>query len=362
MNKAIAPSRKRPAIKERHITSVLRRQIVAGELPPGSQLPKRTDLEQRFAVSPVTVQRAVDRLIDEGFVYAKTGQGTFVVDSPPHLSRYGFIFPSSPGDAGWTTFYAALSQEIDGLRRADARKYSVYCGLQLAEGHDQLELLTEEIRSHRLAGLIFFFSPRQFEGTPVLTEPGLARVAVMSEPLPGVPAAVLSGAVSRALDFLASRGRRRIAIFDACTQPPRYTESLMAQIAARGMECRSYWRHAVHPIAPEAAQNIADLLGRAAPDERPDALYISDDNLVPHATAGLAAAGVRVPEEMDVVAHANFPRATPSVVPARRIGYDARRVLATCLQCINQQLRDEGGEQVTYVPAEFEEEVRAVSI
>ena len=50
--------------------------------------------------------------------------------------------------------------------------------------------------------------------------------------------------------------------------------------------------------------------------DRPDALVITDDNLVPAATAGVLAAGRRVPADLEVVAHANFPHVTPSAVPA----------------------------------------------
>ena len=51
-----------------------------------------------------------------------------------------------------------------------------------------------------------------------------------------------------------------------------------------------------------------------------------DDNLVPDATAGLVAADVRVPYDIEVVAHANLPHSTPSAVPARRIGFNVRQL------------------------------------
>ena len=56
--------------------------------------------------------------------------------------------------------------------------------------------------------------------------------------------------------------------------------------------------------------------------ERPDGLIVTDDNLLTSASEGLLAAGVRVPEEVSVVALTNFPNLVPSAVPVTRIGFD----------------------------------------
>ena len=66
-----------------------------------------------------------------------------------------------------------------------------------------------------------------------------------------------------------------------------------------------------------------------------DALIVMDDNLVEHASAGILAAGVRVPEQLDVVAHCNFPWPAPSVLPVARLGYRAAEVLDRCVDWIN---------------------------
>jgi DNA-binding LacI/PurR family transcriptional regulator len=348
---------RRRAPKEVQISMDLRRRIIEGDLKPGSQLPKRVDLEHRFSVSPLTIQRAVDRLIEEGFVYAKTGQGTFVADNPPHLSRYGLVFPSHPGDrGGWSTFYTALSAEAQVVQRQTPEKLAVYQGLELAERHEEREKLIEEVETHQLAGLIFVFAPKNFVNTPILQEERMARVAIMSEPDFGVPAVSFDGRWDRAIEYFKQRGRKRIALMTSSTIPQRFTDSLRASVAEAGMIMHPYWQHAVHPTAPEAARNIVHLMCLSQQGERPDALFITDDNLAPHATAGLLAAGVTVPEEMDVVAHANFPYVTTSVVPSRRLGFDVRQVLQHCLDSIDAQRRGEAVEMFTKIEAKFEDE------
>ncbi len=65
------------------IADSLRRGIVGGEFPSGSRLPNRRQLAERFGASSVTVQRAMERLVRDGFVYADGPNGTFVTPHPP---------------------------------------------------------------------------------------------------------------------------------------------------------------------------------------------------------------------------------------------------------------------------------------
>ena len=129
--------RKRPAIKEARIAQHLRQQIVRGDLTPGMQLPKRVDLEQEYSVSPLTLQRALQQLIDDGFLYAKTGQGTFVAANPPHLSRYGLLFPYHPSDREmWSSWYVAINNEAEAYQREHPNRLVIYYGLELLDRQD----------------------------------------------------------------------------------------------------------------------------------------------------------------------------------------------------------------------------------
>jgi GntR family transcriptional regulator len=56
----------------------LRRQIHSGELPRGSQLPPDSELGDKYQASPSTVREAIKRLVSQGLVETRQGQGTFV--------------------------------------------------------------------------------------------------------------------------------------------------------------------------------------------------------------------------------------------------------------------------------------------
>lgn len=56
----------------------LHRRIMEGQWPLGAMLPSRRDLARQYGVSPLTVERAVARLITAGLLRADDRRGTFV--------------------------------------------------------------------------------------------------------------------------------------------------------------------------------------------------------------------------------------------------------------------------------------------
>lgn len=68
------------------------RRLIAGS-PVGTRLPSVRDLTKRHRASPLTVQRVVTRLEQEGLVRAEPGRGTFVAPQPMQAAF----------DPGWQT-------------------------------------------------------------------------------------------------------------------------------------------------------------------------------------------------------------------------------------------------------------------
>ena len=106
------------------------------------------------------------------------------------------------------------------------------------------------------------------------------------------------------------------------------------------------WNQIVGPERIVAAANIARILTQSR--NAPDALLITDDNLVSDATRGLRAGGIRGPEQMDVVAWANFPCPPKAHVPVRFLGLDVPAFLAECVRVLRQARA--GQETVPSIP------------
>jgi hypothetical protein len=354
------PTVGRPAERREEIIRELRGQIVSGFLAPGTQMPTRVEIESHFEVSPLTVQRALEKLRADGFVTVNGRRGTYVSVNPPHLSNFALIFPHQPSLSPWNRFSSALSNEAAVLPMPTACTLKMYHNINRERGNLAFEELSREVAGHRVAGLIFATSPHLLEGTEILDEPDVPRVAIQTAGAGRrYPIVDLNrqSFMERALAYLKSRGRTRVA----CIGPPQALEmqdDMLSLVCDNGLQTQPYLWQCVGLGTPEAARNCAHLMMSLHKDQRPDALIISDDNLVEYAMNGLVAAGVRVPQDLEIVAHCNFPWPVPSPLPCRRLGFDTRQVLRECIEIISRQHRGESVPASTSIEAVFEDERR----
>ena len=60
------------------LAEILKQSMAEGIFMPGDKLPSEAQMVKRYGVSPMTVRRAINSLIDQGYVVAEQGRGTFV--------------------------------------------------------------------------------------------------------------------------------------------------------------------------------------------------------------------------------------------------------------------------------------------
>ncbi len=68
----------------RLIAEQIRRQLESGDLASGAMLPSESELSESFAVSRVTIRRALEQLRVSGLVDSRQGLGWFVTPQPFH--------------------------------------------------------------------------------------------------------------------------------------------------------------------------------------------------------------------------------------------------------------------------------------
>jgi len=119
----------------RRIEIELRKRVAGGQWAVGAMLPSRRDLARQYAVSLVTLDRAIGPLLADGILRADDRRGTFVAALPPH-SAAGFA-------AGGGT--APLS-----MLRKEAGTVGIVASFGCAEGqeYDILHEL-EQVLSHK---------------------------------------------------------------------------------------------------------------------------------------------------------------------------------------------------------------------
>ena len=344
----------------------LRRLIVTGELAPGDQLPTYLEIQAQFGAEADTVRDAMAVLREAGFIETRHRCGTFVTPHPPHLTHFALAFPFESFDHR-SRFYEALRDEAAKLRTED-RRVSAFYGVESHVDVDDYQRLLGFVRAHRLAGLVFASNPFWLEkhDSPLIREPGVFRVAIMMPENPVSYPTVypdITAFLPKAFDYLASRGRKRVAVVKLGDSRHANLDTVQSLAAERGLNLQPRWLQATVAGASDWSSQLALLLLHGKETERPDAVVITDDNLVEGFTAGIRDAGVRVVADsepfrkggLEVVAQANFPYPTRSHVPAKRLGYDITRLMATCLDLIGKQRRREDVPSHTAIPAEWEE-------
>ncbi|MBB4441444.1 DNA-binding GntR family transcriptional regulator [Rhizobium leguminosarum] len=76
----------------------LEKAILSGKLKEGDVLYPERDLAEHVRVSRVTVRKAIDHLVQEGFLVRRRGSGTFVAGSAVRADRPPLCANSLTGD------------------------------------------------------------------------------------------------------------------------------------------------------------------------------------------------------------------------------------------------------------------------
>ena len=346
----------RPAVLGPAIADRLREAIVTGRWLPGTRLPTRRELGATFDCSTITLQMAMDMLASERFIRSDGRHGTFVAEHPPHLTDIAVVFPPSP--VASNHFWVAVDNTVKHATFGDHALSSWY----EVNGHGDNPAycaLCERVRQGSLAGLLFVTSPFAFVKSPLLlARPAIPRVAFASKwrhveaKLSTIEFKHASFA-ERAVERLARHNCRRLAVI---TYPDDPCEAWRAIAKRHGIELRPYWFQGVSQSSAGTGRNLARLLFREGQRDRPDAVIVADDNLLEPITLGIRDAKMRVPRDVLVLSHCNFPWPTRSAVPVIRLGWNTRGILELALDVLTRT-RGSATTVESSVDAVFEDEL-----
>jgi DNA-binding LacI/PurR family transcriptional regulator len=337
----------------------LRRRIVAGEFAPGQRLPTFLEIEEGFSVSRGVAQIAVERLKKSGFIDPETRQGLFVAQTPPHLHRYGIVFPVTHADPAWSVFDEVLVREAHVLQQAaQGREFQVFSGASdYRESPRVLTRLRRDVLDDRLAGLILTPGCQELADRAPYNDPALPKVFLFRQPGPGAELIVNGDGdaiIDRSLRHLAEKGCRRVAVIRV---QGAYSAVGPAFFERHGLTYRPQWVQVVERGDTVVLATLVPLLMDYPAKQRPDGLLVMDDSLVDHVAAAVMAMGLTIGRDLQIVAHSNWPSRSPNVLPIRRIGFHVGDMLARCMEVIDLQRRGQTPPRVQSVSALFEDEV-----
>lgn len=120
----VDPNDPRPPFQQ--VVAILKAAILTRRFEPGDQLPSYAELAKHFGVSPMTAQKAVGILRNEGLVITRQGTGSFVrqrtersVGLRPHVEQVfengGHVAIDFAGFSG-ETLYGVIQEPLDKIR------------------------------------------------------------------------------------------------------------------------------------------------------------------------------------------------------------------------------------------------------
>jgi DNA-binding LacI/PurR family transcriptional regulator len=270
---------------------------------------------------------------------------------------------SAPGEPGWTQLMGAITREAYRIEQDDPHaNFMFFHGVQDKDTFTRtVALLADEMRAHRLAGLIL--APKTFHLVEHadLAEVHVPRVYLWASDASGLTPTVgvdSSQLIRRSLQLLKSKGRRRIAIVHMAETT--LTIDHKALFTEVGLTFHRPWIQHIGRSHPEFAHDTALLLMDYPAAQRPDGLIIADDTLIQPISRGLITSGVNIVHDLELVAHCNWPWPVESVLPLTRIGFDMREIMRHAIDAIRAQRESRTPTASIKVEALFENELTAI--
>lgn len=339
----------RQAPKLDGITDRIRKAIARGKLKPGERLPVRTELESQLNASRMTVQKALDELIRDGFVISCGKLGTFVSDAPPCLNHYGLILPFAPGHSRWNGYYDALLQSLHELNEALENQIQIYYSVDEPTDESFVQLC-KDVKARRLAGLMFAEGPIGLTETDLIRDQEIPMVASMSGTSKGLEHLAscgfdLQSGFDLACKLLKEQGAKRLGVIMISKAREMFDRFLVSTLADNGFDYNPVFCQSAPMEQRDEAEYVVRLLMSLPADQRPDGLYISDDNLVPAVCRGLVASGVKVGKQLHVAAHHNYPSQANHILPLHEVIFDIRQLLTISLDRLQAKRKGDSNMQ-----------------
>lgn len=321
----------------------LRSRIVRGEYAPGSQLERRAELLKQCGASNVTVQRAISQLRKEGFLESRGSKGMYVVNNPPHTSRFALVLPprrqhgQENNDPRWNALEIAADELVQKFPTYHIEQYLIDSN----GGNKQFEYqrLLNDLKLGRLAGTLL---PTPFPRE--LMEPLSHYPLILQEPLYEniVPAVIYlydyNAMTELAADILLARGCRRIALLISSETNPMLVSQLERTWLRRSPETRPEWFQGLYIELRQMRWNARIIKLMFSPNNAsvPDGLIVLNEKSTPDIVEALHGMGFFPGENIHIVAHRNLPFVTPRLDKIDYVAFNNSQLLQNGVEAITR--------------------------
>ena len=341
-------------MKRQQLVEIFKDRIIKGDLCQNNCLPTYDELNNQFDASRATLHFVLDQLKQDGYVVSVERKGIFRADNLPSRSRFALVFESDDENQFWLK----LAREAMMISRRDkSRQFEVYHSDNLE--HEDSKKLLNRLDRRMIAGIFFFFRPTKGLTRKVFHDyPEVPTIFCEKyiEPTNGFWINLNSkSCVNKVMEYAKLQGAKKIGAISKGDQALRYCFKDAA--VRHGLETRPEWIQAAPEKFLEAVVNLVKLLMAQGPENRPDTLYITDDNLITLVQSTLIEIGIKVPEDLKLICHYNFPDSSDTVLPVKKIGYDVRDILNKGVDLVKDYYNNGGSSRHVTVDGKFDNEI-----
>lgn len=301
---------------------------LAGRQQAGARFSSQNELAREFGVSPNTAREAVALLVQEGLLERRTGSGTYQTGSRPRQC-VGLVSELDLSNPATSPFFMHLMQSLRGRFEEAGYETRVYIGHTAPfAGAKKPDRITSpefyvDLAAGGLLGVVNVGCP-----------PELLDKALASHNLPIIRGEGIGDRnfidflelVRMGVKCLSQHGCRCVACMDLVPLGASSVrlDTFYAEAARLGMStypewnCAAQYRHE-RGDAVEAFKKM----WLAHEGEHPDGLLVLDDMLYRDLAPMLLLNGIRVPQDLVVVSHANSRDKRPVVPSPIRLAVDS---------------------------------------
>ncbi|MCU0315876.1 MAG: GntR family transcriptional regulator [Fimbriimonadaceae bacterium] len=283
------------------VAAALRRDIRDGKIGSGSLLPTERELQDRFTTSRTTVRRALQSLVDSGWAEASPNRGVLAKQGRPQASTTNIAFIDHAETVNQPLFMALNKRLQDvgyHLVHVDSHRFTVEGAITYAHAQG-------------FAGAIIWPKTSYLHLPQVQSALALMPVVNIRHSFPNAATDVVSedgfDGGHLVASHLARMGSRRVAVTGMLDMLSTNHERFAGyQIGLMDNEIQPSSADYVFCFTSDMVQPDTRLLEfRLSQPDRPDAVFVLDDFLVPFVAKAIERCGLRVPEDVRVVAFGN---------------------------------------------------------
>ena len=343
--------------KRLQLEEELKNEIISGKLKPGERFPTYEELSKRYEASRATFHYVLNHLKRDLYTVSVERSGTFVSKRLPCRTRIGMVFRLDENENEfWHKIYQAAMRYN---RTHSDYEFVVFRSrilqVPLKEEYHELQ---DQLSRKMLASLFFPFIPESKNLLSLLDEfPEIPRILFASAKTIKKQSTIYLSpehSVRLAVKYFKQEGIQRIAAIARGNVPQ--LSCFQKEVENGGLQTCREWLVPVTKDVDFAIENFTKLLLSLPPDRRPQGFYITDDHLLTQVQRAVIASGIRVPQELKLVCHTNFPDPMIPVLPVERVGYNVEAIAQAIIRLTDMHYAGVA-EQKIIIPAEYERDV-----